>query len=222
MTLINKDKINITLEITEEEFPVRGNVIASGDDAYDKQVEDEILERLSDGDVWAWCVVTVKATVDGLEGFEGIDCLGGCSFKDEQGFKESGYYEDMKEAAIADLISKLKAASKALIQLIETPEETTRVVFRKWKETGDILALFPDIPDDVEGLYCTSYERIGQHGGATYSYCIEQTTPASQEEYASLKEELESEPYNYKLKVVKRCHPKYSENARKLRDVIAR
>lgn len=223
MTVINKGKINISLEIFPETLPVRGNALASGDDAEDQEVEEWILERLDSGDTWAWCVVQVKATIDGLEEFEGTDSLGGCSFEDEQGFKESGYYEETENTAIANLITKLKSANEALAKLIIVPKpsEITRVVFRKWKDTGDILALFPDLPNDPEGMCCMSYEHVGQHGGATYSHCIEKTVPVTEEEYASLKEELESDPYNYNLKVFRRCRPKHFENAAKLRDAIA-
>jgi hypothetical protein len=81
--------------------------------------------------------------------------------------------------------------------------ETTRVVFRIGK--GNLRGLFALFPDDEEGPgLCGSYEHVGQHGSAAYSYCIQSSRPATPAEYAELKKELESEPYNYKLKVVKR------------------
>lgn len=74
----------------------------------------------------------------------------------------------------------------------------TKVVFRKYKDNGDILALFPEVD---EGNYkCSCYERIGQHGAADYSHCIRITTPAKEEEYKALKNELESMGYNLDIK----------------------
>jgi hypothetical protein len=85
-------------------------------------------------------------------------------------------------------------------------EDPTLVVFRKWRDHyGGIIALFPE---DVDGGFCSSYEHVGQHGDASYSGVIRQTTPATPEEYADLKRELESAPYNYDLRVVKRYTPK--------------
>lgn len=83
-------------------------------------------------------------------------------------------------------------------------EDEATVVFRKWPG-GGILALFPEIPADLQGATCQSYEHIGQHGGADYQHCISRTTPARPGEYADLKEELEK--IGYKLKVVSRATP---------------
>ncbi len=35
--------------------------------------------------------------------------------------------------------------------------EKTFVIFRRWKDTGTIIALFPTIPSDRYGWYCLSY-----------------------------------------------------------------
>ena len=75
---------------------------------------------------------------------------------------------------------------------------TERVIFRKWKGNGAIIAFFPDQPD---GPYLTSYEHIGQHGLASYPH--PQTEPATQEEYAPLLAELRSIGYS-NLKIVAR------------------
>lgn len=74
----------------------------------------------------------------------------------------------------------------------------TKVVFRKYKDNGDILALFPEIDEGNYRISC--YERIGQHGVADYSHCIKITNPAKSEEYQSLKRELESLGYNLDVK----------------------
>lgn len=79
--------------------------------------------------------------------------------------------------------------------------KTDTVIFRKWKN-GDIIALLPMLPFDVLGLYCTSYEHVGQHGGADCAGVIRRTKAATPAEYAPLKRELEG--MGYKLLVVSR------------------
>jgi hypothetical protein len=39
----------------------------------------------------------------------------------------------------------------------------TKVLFRRWSN-GQIIALFPEIPHDVNGIYCSSYEAAGHPG----------------------------------------------------------
>ena len=43
----------------------------------------------------------------------------------------------------------------------------TAVIFRTFRDGGDVVALFPLEPSDNHGHHCLSYQRIGQHGGAT-------------------------------------------------------
>lgn len=80
-------------------------------------------------------------------------------------------------------------------------EKPTVVIFRKYKKSKDILALFPYEIDTP--LTCTCYEHVGQHGGANYHHCISITTPAKPDEYAALKAELESIGYNLKIQTRK-------------------
>ena len=75
---------------------------------------------------------------------------------------------------------------------------TERVIFRKWKGNGDIIAFFPDQPD---GPYLMSYAHIGQHGLASYPH--PKTEPATPEEYAPLLAELRRIGYT-DLKIVAR------------------
>ena len=76
------------------------------------------------------------------------------------------------------------------------------IIFRKWAgKLGGIIALFPEIPATVEAWDCMSYEHVGQHGAATPNL-VDCTVPATEEEYAPLKRELES--IGYDLAIVKR------------------
>src|SRR5262245_42663523 len=90
--------------------------------------------------------------------------------------------------------------------------EITPVIFRKFgpRRGGDVLALFPAEIGTYEPHTCSSYAHVGQHGSATIAgpnsviYC---TRPATSEEYADLKAELEAAPYGYRLKVYQREQP---------------
>lgn len=81
-------------------------------------------------------------------------------------------------------------------------EPITKVIFRKWKSNGDIIALFPELPGSVRPGTCLSYEHVGQHGAASLSLTQAHTTLATEQEYRDLKRELES--CGYRLKVLKR------------------
>lgn len=101
------EQVKFTLEAEQDDIPVRGNAMASGDEEVDKRYEDEIIERLNNGDVWAWASVCVKAE---WRGIEGTAYLGGCCYKDEDDFKKEGiYYDGMKQDAYDELIGKIKA-----------------------------------------------------------------------------------------------------------------
>jgi len=83
-----------------------------------------------------------------------------------------------------------------------TNEPITLVVFRKWKDTGDVIALFPAI-EGYRGA-CSSYMRVGQHSDADYYGVTRKTVPATEAEYAPLKRELEGAPFGYRFKVIRR------------------
>ena len=101
MKRITKNDVEIDVIAEFDHIPVRGNAIYSGDDAFDRKVEDEIISRINNGDVWAWASVEVKVT---WETFEASDYSGCCMYDDENDFiQNSGYYDDMVEFALDDL-----------------------------------------------------------------------------------------------------------------------
>ena len=88
-----------------------------------------------------------------------------------------------------------------------------RVVFRKWRDTGSVIALFPEIPTDRQGWYCEAYEHVGQHGGADYHGVIQASRPAKPTEYRSLANDLDR--IGYRVKPIKRASFRHHEQRRK-------
>jgi len=87
----------------------------------------------------------------------------------------------------------------------------TKTIFRKFKDTGEIIALFPEIPHDVNGFTCSSYMHVGQHGASSLGL-HDVSKPATPEEYAPLQRELES--IGYDLQIIKRI-PRNAYQTRK-------
>lgn len=70
----------------------------------------------------------------------------------------------------------------------------TKVVFRKFKG-GEVIALFPREIANNNPYHCESYMHVGQHGAADTGI-VHGTSPATPEEYAPLKLQLERIGYN--------------------------
>lgn len=100
----------ITITAEPEEIPVRGNALASGDDAEDRAEEDRIIAE-AEWNAWAWCTVKVTASYAGLEG---TAYLGACSYRDEKDFRAGGYLEGMTDEALEDLACKIESARVAI------------------------------------------------------------------------------------------------------------
>lgn len=101
-----QDRPDVEIEVIAEQddCPVRGNALVSGDDETDRNCENEILRRLDNGDVWAWALVEVKVT---LNGESESDYLGCCCYKDESDFRRnSGYFYDMLTGCLERLESE--------------------------------------------------------------------------------------------------------------------
>jgi hypothetical protein len=86
------------------------------------------------------------------------------------------------------------------------------VVFRRWRATGDVIALFPELPADLGGDHCDSYEHVGQHGGADYHSVVQHTTPCSPDDAADLAAELRT--VGYVLRPIKRANRRHHDNRR--------
>ena len=92
--------------------------------------------------------------------------------------------------------------------------QTDVVVFRRWRDTGGVIALFPELPADLGGDCCDAYEHVGQHGGADYHGVIQHTTPCSPDDAAAVAAELRT--IGYKLRPLKRASHVHHEARRQL------
>ncbi len=77
--------------------------------------------------------------------------------------------------------------------------EITVVVFRMDRE-GVVFALFPELPADNHGFFCTCYQHVGQHCAADYQGCIAESRQATSAEFAELASELEQRGYDLELR----------------------
>lgn len=71
----------------------------------------------------------------------------------------------------------------------------TIVVFRKFKENNEVIAIFPMDQYNEDKELCSSYMHVGQHGAASYRL-VDDTTPATSLEYNDLYNELKSIGYD--------------------------
>ena len=86
----------------------------------------------------------------------------------------------------------------------------TPTVFRMFPD-GDIIALFPTIPADLNG-HCLSYQHVGQHGAADYGHVIANSRPARPAECADLVGELIG--IGYAVRPVRRASRRMHEERR--------
>ena len=91
-------------------------------------------------------------------------------------------------------------------------EQETLVIFRRWRDTGGIIALFPELPSDYHGRFCDAYEHVGQHGGADYHGVLQVTRAVSVHEARDLITELTR--IGYRLKPTKRASQRVHESRR--------
>ncbi len=89
---------------------------------------------------------------------------------------------------------------------MEKDKGITKVVFRKLKETNEIIALFPELIE--KNYYVLSYMHVGQHGSADYNHIVNISKLATENEYKDLFNELTNIGYN--LQVLKRAKINYS------------
>jgi hypothetical protein len=98
------EKCEIKFKAEPEHCVIRDH-FDSGEPELDLKTEQDILDRLNDGDGYAWFCARVSVSYGEITEHT---YLGGCSYKDEKDFVEnSGYYDDMVEEARIDLELRL-------------------------------------------------------------------------------------------------------------------
>jgi hypothetical protein len=131
----------MTVLVSLEEKPEFDISIQPEEDGPEGWMDDELVpyvrEQMAAGNEWAWCQVTVTASVGrDNQRFTGGDFLGGCSYRNEEDFikpqfvvypkgnteksEPTGYYEDMKDQAQADLVCVLQPVAEWLAEEVRT------------------------------------------------------------------------------------------------------
>ena len=118
---LTEQEVTITVECEPElDVPVRGNALVSGDPGLDKQAEDEILDQVRAGNMWAWCTIKVIVT---WRDHSASDVLGACSYKSSEDFIQAGdYFPDMVARGLELLNEKLQASFLQLASRAEIPK----------------------------------------------------------------------------------------------------
>lgn len=114
----------------------------------------------------------------------------------EDSFDEDERYDEVLPQ-IEDILSNMDGLfeNKKVTETVD--EDKTKIIFRKDKEDGDIIAVFAEDIQSNNMIGC--YAHMGQHSTMSLDYYNKGTTPATPEEYADLKRELESIGYNVEV-----------------------
>lgn len=100
--------------------------------------------------------------------------------------------ETLKPILEFDSSSLSKKQKKIFLEYLPKPEDApSLVMFRWWQDS--VIALFPC---QNEGNGCVnSYQIVGQHGGANLEMILNNSRPATPNEYEDIKKELEGIGY---------------------------
>ena len=144
--------VTFTVSYEQDDMPVRGNAMASGNDAADRELEDQIIGLLDSGHDWAWCCIKVVASwtaPDGTE-YEGTDYLGACSFLgpaeiDGETWSVQRQIDDtvdghgMKDQALDDLQRTVNAADRRQAEalVIEAIGAVPKTALQRWAKGKD-------------------------------------------------------------------------------------
>lgn len=104
--MARKVEVRYSVKIEQEEMDYRGNCSAV-DEETDRTTEEWIRSELARGNVAAWCWVRVVAEVAGapreVDGFEGSDSLGGCSYRSMEEL-EAQLLPEMRAGAVLEAL----------------------------------------------------------------------------------------------------------------------
>lgn len=71
---LRASEVTFSVEVEPEEIPYKGNCSAI-DPKTDRESEEWIRKRLANEQVEAWCTLVVKATWEGIEGWDSLGCV---------------------------------------------------------------------------------------------------------------------------------------------------
>jgi hypothetical protein len=108
------EKCKVSFNALNEDSSVRGNYILSDDEDFDRKCENEIQDRINDGDEYAWFCARVSVSHAGITEDTYLGC---CNYNNEKQFLESGCYQDMIEEARVKLETRLQELSNNLKSL---------------------------------------------------------------------------------------------------------
>lgn len=84
-------------------------------------------------------------------------------------------------------------------------KETIPVCFRVYRDNEDVVAIFPTIPESLDGYKCAVYAHMGGHGSADPHDMVVITKPATWNSLMPLYMELISIGYN-NLRIVQKVN----------------
>lgn len=149
---LTESEVTFTITVAQDDEEVRGNLMDSGDPQVDLAAEVEVCDRIDRGDVWAWCEITVTASVclqvDGAELLAQCQTtLCHCSYEDEADFiRCDDYYPQMKAEALEELntcIAEKIGHGRMWAEFLERANvaaEATEVPISKEKQTYTVYA----------------------------------------------------------------------------------
>lgn len=82
------------------------------EDDLDDETAAYVRDQMNNGNVWAWCSVCVTVS-DGLpfsDSLQENEYLGACSYANQDGFIEGGYFVDMVKQAYERIVKQSAAA----------------------------------------------------------------------------------------------------------------
>lgn len=163
-----KHELQIRYEVTAEpdEQPIRGH-FASGDDAADRELEDELIRRADSGDVWAWCQVRVTAIAeDGTRAHSGW--LGASSYESEANFRDcNDYFADMCSEAAHALFDVRQSHRQGIQTKYLGPTNARGARVKVWAQAGSMIVSWDHAlnPEDNHAAAARAYaERWGWTG----------------------------------------------------------
>lgn len=104
---------DVTITVTPEQEDITPQDYFNSIDG-NTEVATAIEQQIATGNSYAWCTIEVQCTFKQLVATEYLGC---CNYKSEQDFIDnSGYYQDMVNACLADLNNQIAEIVAVVIE----------------------------------------------------------------------------------------------------------